>query len=118
MHAGKGNFLGKDDCDSTLFINILYGRQGSLYNTEHMLCVRRELLEGQDLHMEAKETEELLDWIAAEAGLDEVSLYTCLVMVMIMFCWVMVMFCWVMVMFCEHAVGHGRLLGPWACVGS
>jgi hypothetical protein len=33
---------------------------------------RRELLEGQDLHMEAKETEELLDWIAAEAGLDEV----------------------------------------------
>ena len=76
MHAGKGNFLGKDDCDSTLFINILYGRQGSLYNTEHMLCVRRELLEGQDLHMEAKETEELLDWIAAEAGLDEVSLYT------------------------------------------
>ena len=61
--------------------------------------------------MEAKETEELLDWIAAEAGLDEVSLYTCLVMVMIMFCWVMVMFC-------EHAVGHGRLLGPWACVGS
>ena len=83
-----------------------------------MTVCRRELLEGQDLHMEAKETEELLDWIAAEAGLDEVSLYTCLVMVMIMFCWVMVMFCWVMVMFSVHAVGHGRLLGPWACVGS
>ncbi len=28
---------------------------------------------GQNLHMEAKETEELLDWIAAEAGLEEVS---------------------------------------------
>ena len=59
MHAGKGNFLGKDDCDINLFINILYGRHGSLYNTEHMLCVRRELLEGQDLHMVARETEEL-----------------------------------------------------------
>jgi hypothetical protein len=30
-------------------------------------------LAGQNLHMEAKETEELLDWIAAEAGLEEVS---------------------------------------------
>jgi hypothetical protein len=36
------------------------------------LLLRRELLEGQDLQMEAKETEELLDWIAAEAGLEEV----------------------------------------------
>ena len=29
-------------------------------------------MEGQNLHMEAKETEELLDWIASEAGLEEV----------------------------------------------
>jgi hypothetical protein len=41
-------------------------------NVHDLFYCRRELLEGQDLHMEARETEELLDWIASEAGLEEV----------------------------------------------